>query len=672
MKRILLTVYFITAVVAAEAQFTYHYLSAADNFFKKGDYYSAAVYYEKYLGEEKNKKHSGPEYDPYSAQRTSKPAAAVSTTKEAAIFNLAESYRLLHYSVKAEPYYKQSLAFEKIKFPLAYYRFGTVERSLGKYEEADKSFTSFLDDYKKEDSYTTDAKMEILDLHFIESELKKDISLYSITKSSGLNDSGANYAPSWLNNNTLLFTSTRLNDSSTSRKYINRIYSAAYTGNNVDAVTKIDIPQAQDEHQGVVSATPDGSTIFLTRWSAQNGQKTAAVYTSKKTGSRWSTPVALDSIININGFSAQQPFVMPDGKHLLYSTNRAGGLGGFDIWSAELNSDGKPISTASLGSTINTSFDEQAPYYHSTSATLVFATNGRVGMGGFDLFYSKGNIGNWAMPVNFGYPVNSVKDDIYFAGKGDTKNILADAMISSDRASDCCLDLFTVHKKNPLKKITGLVVLCKNNTPVAGATVNIIDTLSGKVVATKTTGDDGSYALVMDSYKPLKIIASLTGYKGDSLHFTVPADDEANNTVFNNPNLCVSKTVSTTFDIPDVGKSMVLKNVYFALNKSEPLSTSYPTLDTLVETLKENPSVVIEIGGHTDSIGSDNYNVKLSQARAAKVVKYLISKGIEKERLTAKGYGETMPVAPNTTADGKDDPQGRQQNRRTEFKVLSK
>jgi outer membrane protein OmpA-like peptidoglycan-associated protein len=670
MKKILLTAITIASAVAVNAQFTYNYLRAADNYYNKGDYYSAAVYYEKFLGQGNNKK-TMPEYDPYTTQTIKKKTSTGSNIKEDAIYHLAECYRLLHYPAKAEPYYKEATAFNKQQYPLANYWYGTTERALAKYDEADKAFNSFLDEYKKEDGYTEDAKREILDLHFIQAELKKDISHYIISETKDLNDSGANYAPVWLNNNTLLFTSTRPTDSTAAKKYINHIYAAVYDGSTVNNVTKVNVPQIKDEHQGVVSATPDGKTIFLTRWTLADGKKIASIYTSTKNDSGWSAPVAMDSIINTAGFSSQQPFVMPDGKHLLYASNKAGGSGGFDLWYATLDADGKAISTANLGTTINTVNDEQAPYYHATSNTLVFATNGRVGMGGFDLFYTKGNIDNWSAPVNFGYPVNSVKDDIYFASKGNAKNILKDAMLSSDRASACCLDLFNVQKQLPLKKLSGIVVLCDNNMPFANATVNIVDTLSGKIVATKTTGNDGSYSLLMEDYQPLKVVAASTGYHADSLHFEAPANDESI-TVINNPNLCLSKISTPTFSIPEVGKTMVLSNVYFALDKSVPLPTSYPTLDTLVETLKENPTVVIEIGGHTDSLASVSYNQKLSQARAENVVKYLVSKGIAQERLTAKGYGESMPIAPNSKPDGTDNPEGRQMNRRTEFKVIKK
>jgi outer membrane protein OmpA-like peptidoglycan-associated protein len=140
---------------------------------------------------------------------------------------------------------------------------------------------------------------------------------------------------------------------------------------------------------------------------------------------------------------------MSDGRHLLFASDRAGGLGGYDLWSAELDAAGKPLSVQNLGPAINTSSDEEAPFFHPASGTLVFASNGRTGMGGFDLYYAKGSLTKWETPVNFGYPVNDVKDDMYFFSRSKSEYILEDAWFSSDRSAECCLELFSLHLAPP-------------------------------------------------------------------------------------------------------------------------------------------------------------------------------------------------------------------------------
>jgi OOP family OmpA-OmpF porin len=666
MKKVMLIAVLLIGATTIRAQFVYDYLRAADNYFKKADYYSAAQYYEKYLNANPVKMRQE-EYKPYTVRTTtSKKKNSQLSSRQQAVYQLAESYRLLHYPARAEPWYKEAVEFDKEQFPLARFHYATVLRALEKYEEAEKAFISFLDEYKTDDAYSEAARKEILSLRFVRSELqKKDLKLYTVQKADALNSAGANYAAVWLNDNTLLFTSTRP-DSTAGKNgvYTNRIYQAAYAEGNITNVTRAGLPQAKDVHQGVVSLSPDRKHMFLTRWTTAGEKKNSSIYISEWTEAGWSEPVPADAVINAEGANAQQPFVMPDGKYLLYASDKPGGYGGFDLYAAELGPDGKPKRSFNLGSTINTSGDEQAPYYHAASGTLVFSSNSRIGMGGFDFYYSKGTIDKWEEPVNFGYPVNSVKDDIYFVSRGGAKNILEDVFLSSDRMAECCLEMFYLKKIRPMRQISGTVVACDNATPIKGAVVRIVDTINNVTVYSHVTGEDGRYTFRVEDYQPLKAIASSDGFETGSLHFFAPADTEAES--LTNPALCLVKIV------PEVEEVIVMENVYYDYDKYVLKPESYPSLDKIVEMLNENPTMEIEVAAHTDGKGTDDYNLKLSEQRAKSVVDYLISKGIDKSRLQAKGYGATMPIAPNTNPDGSDNPEGREKNRRTEFKVLKK
>lgn len=665
MKKIYATAVIVFCFGWAKAQFTYDYLKAADNYYRQADYNSAAEYYEKYLSTAKpvvNKEG----FNPYTAQPTASRKKVAVSSRQQAVFYLAESYRRLHYPSKAVTYYKQTLEASETSFPLAGYHYATSLRALEQYEEAEKAFTRFLDTYKTDDAYSESARKEILSLRFVQDQLrKKDLRLYTVTRAgTPLNVKGANYAPAWLGESTLLFTSTRADSAAGGRNqvYTNRLYQALYSEGVAGSIAPAGLPQTGDYHQGVVSVTPDGNSMFITRWTIVQGIKRSAIYHSSKTGNGWSDPVVLDSVVNASGFNAQQPFVMEGGKYLLYASDKPGGHGGFDLWYATLDASGKPVSTTNLGEVVNTAYDEQAPYYHAASGTLVFSGNGRIGMGGYDFYYSKGSTAGFSEPVNFGYPVNSVKDDIYFVSRGTARNILEDVFLSSDRAAECCLELFSLKKIKPLKQVDGLVVTCDGNIPLAGAVIRIVDTVNNATVFTKTTGADGSYSFVMEEFKPLKAIASLSGYDTGSLQFHTPSDEEADKLV--NPSLCLIK------EAPPVEAIIVIENVYYDFDRSVLKETSYPALDKVVAMMNDHPAMVIEIGAHTDDKGAEAYNLKLSEARAASVVAYLVSKGIDKERLQAKGYGAALPVAPNRQEDGKDNPAGRQQNRRTEFKVL--
>lgn len=571
----------------AKSQFVTDYLKAADAYYKKGDYYSAAQYYEKYLSS-KTAKAKPEDYNPYNVKPATGAKSAVPNA-QLAVYNLAESYRRLNYPVKAVVYYEKALSYKNSQLPLALYYYAGTLRALGKYEEAEKAFQQFLDEYKTEDVYANSAKSEVLNLHFIREQLQKDdLKLYTEEKQGAqLNPMGANYSPVWLGANNLLFTSTRTEGDSANKPFLNRLYEAVYENGEVKSINKIDIPQGTGIHQGVASISPDGKMLFLTRWSLVGGKKTSAIYTSKKVDNGWSEPVLFDALVNTPGYNAQQPFLMSDGKTLLFSSDKPGGSGGFDLCYATLDANGKPEKAVNLGTTINTVNDEQAPYYHDASGTLVFSCNGRVGMGGFDFFFSKGTLDGWAMPENFGYPVNSIKDDIYFTSRGSAKSILEEVLLSSDRSADCCLELFTLKKKSI-------------------------------------------------------------------------------------PDTVISPVTELVKEEPKVEAVIVLDNVYYDFDKSSLRPESYPALDKLVGLLNAYPTMVIEIRAHTDNRGDDKYNITLSDARAQVVVNYLVSKGIDKVRLQSKGYGASMPVAPNKHEDGSDDPEGRQKNRRTEFKVLSR
>lgn len=663
MKKLIACTVALFSIMGLSAQYIADYLKAADDYFAKGDYASAAEYYEKYLGG--NKTGGQTAFNPYTPQNVSHKAATASVSKEKAAYQLAECYRLLNYPGKAEAQYKVVLDGGGVSaFPQVQFHYASQLRALGKYMEAEKNFSAFLSGYKMNDDVKKNAERELKNLQFIQSQLsRKDLSYFTISKAGGvLNATGASYAPAWLNTSTLLFTSTRPLDTTLKTKvYTNRVYQASYDGSIVGEIRLAALPQEKGIQQGVVAVTPDGQTLFLTKWGISGDKKTAALYTCKAEKEGWTAPVKLGESINAGGANTQQPFVTADGKYLLFASNRTGGLGGFDLWYAPL-SNGQPGNPVNMGANINTAYDEQAPFFHAASSTLVFSSNGRVGMGGFDFFQSKGAIaGNWTEPVNMGYPVNSVKDDIYLISRGPAKNMLEEVMLSSDRDAACCLELFALKKIRPARQISGRVVSCDPAKPLTGATVTVVDPVTQKTILSKSVGADGAYSFTLEDHQPLKVQADAGGFQPGTADMKAAADPE--DIQYRYPDLCLQP------EAPKVNETFVINNLYYDYDKAVLKPESYPALDDLVALLNKYPAMSIEIGAHTDSKGTDAYNQKLSEARAQSVVKYLVEKGVDPARLTAKGYGETMPVEPNEV-DGKDNPAGREKNRRTEFKVL--
>ena len=669
MKKLLTLICIAFISLNASAQIVYDYIKAADAYYEKADYNSAAEYYEKYVNSaNKNIKSSG--FDPYTVNAISKKQKVAVSNYQQAVYKLAECYRHLNYPSKAEPYYAQASKFDKATFPLAPYWHGKTLRALGQYDAADSVLTSFVSAGQGGNEYVEDAGREVKNLKFIKQQTTKaDLHLFTVKKAAnGINTSGANYAPLKINDNTYFFTTTRPDSgASKNAQFYNKVYTATFSDGVLNEVKKADIPQPAGTHQGVVAVTPNGNTMYLTRWVIGSGKKTASLYVSKKDKNKWSDPVLLDNSINKDGASTQQPCIMPDGKNLIFSSNRADGIGGFDLWSVQLDNDGNIIAgtESNLGPNINTKFDEQAPFYHAASQQLVFSSNGYVGMGGFDFYASKGNIGNWATPENLGYPLNSIKDDIYFASNGGAKNMLGDVLFSSDRESACCLEMFALNKERPIKQISGIVIDCENKQPINGAKIQVVNSASN-VVVSSVTGADGTYAFTSEDFDTFTSSATAEGYNPNAVSTAAITDDMI--TQQNLDVLCLQKIPPPP--PPKVDTVIVMDNIYFAFNKAEILPESFDAIDNqIVAFMNKYPTMVIEVGGHTDSKGSDTYNLKLSQARANAVKKYLESKGIEADRVEAIGYGETKPIAPNTI-NGKDNPEGRQKNRRTEFKVL--
>ncbi|MDA3616015.1 OmpA family protein, partial [Polluticaenibacter yanchengensis] len=233
-----------------------------------------------------------------------------------------------------------------------------------------------------------------------------------------------------------------------------------------------------------------------------------------------------------------------------------------------------------------------------------------------------------------------------------------------DRNSECCLDIYSFNRASVMKTISGTVVDCATGSAVGGAMVQVKDG-SGKVVYSGTTNSNGRYEFKVNDYAAFNTTATVTGYEDGKVAIAIPGDAEQETLAASN--LCVTKIKREI----EENVAIVLENVKYDYNSYKLSKGSYAQFEPLIKLMNENPNMKVEIIGHTDSKGADEYNQKLSERRAQSCVDYLASKGISKDRLIAIGKGESEPVADNETADGKDNPEGRAKNRRTEFKILN-
>ncbi|WP_173003103.1 OmpA family protein [Chitinophaga sp. SYP-B3965] len=633
----------------------------ADNYFAQKDYYSAAQYYSKALGTFTVKPG---EYKPYLLEKDGKTKQKKLKDYEQVVYRLAESYRMYNDFGNAAKWYAEAINFDPVQFPLVKYWYGVCLRANAKtgedYEKALAQFQQFQQSYKGTDDYSNRTKIEIQSCEFAIEEMKHP-PRYEVVKVAGnINQGGANYAPVPVSNNMFYFTSSRPDSTLLVKKsnpFINTLYIARGDNSSFDSNEKLSIPMEKGTEQGVAAIAPDGNTLYVTRWTSKDGNKHSSIYRSTKSGNGWTEPQALDATINAAGYSAKEPFVTSDGKYFLFVSDRPGGMGKFDVWYCTISSGGTLSAANNMGNTINTKEEESAPFFDPMKQTLVFSSNGRVGFGGQDFFSSKGNFGGWSVPENMGYPLNSAKDDQYYAAL-QAKNALQKGYISSDRESICCLEIFAVKRK--VKMAGGLVMDCETGKPLEGAKITLLDSTQRNILETQTTSYGGNYMFELEMNKKYKVLIEKDNYFSKNFNFSTEQLSMVDSMM--NPTVCLKRF--------EMNKPIVINDIFYDYNKATLRQESKLILDSLYYLLLDNPKMEIELGAHTDSKGTDAYNLKLSNARAKSCVDYLISKGIPTTRVVSKGYGEARPVAPNTLPNGKDNPDGRQLNRRTEFKVL--
>ncbi|HET9057160.1 MAG TPA: OmpA family protein [Chitinophagaceae bacterium] len=631
-------------------------LTLAEKYFSEGDYYTAAYLYEQYLSPGK-KRIPGANF-PLNASRYKKGSATIHLTKFDVIYKQAHSYRLANYWPEAAAKYKQCFDKDSVKYADALYWIAVCQRSLGNYAKAEESISRYKNGYGNTTIPDEMVQKEKQTLHFIQSEIvRPDSILYHVQKLNTYVDSIKGiYAATRINRNQLLVTSTETDTSAKlgANPYHNRMYYAVTDNNVIQNLESVNIPGTDIWlNQGAACFNVDGSILYFTQWKKINGKTVSSIYYSLKKEGGWTNPVLLQSV-NKSGFSSKQPFCSADGKNLFFASDMPGGIGGFDIWYAPILADGSTGEPVNIVG-INTKADEQAPFYHASGNTLVFSSNGRIGMGGFDLFTAKLKDGEWVYSGNMGHPVNSSRDDIYFFAT-EGKGLLTDAMISSDRGAGCCLETYIVSKLPKKKIITGSVKDLKSKEPIADVVV-IMKDADGNVVET-TTSADGKFSFEAgDGIEKNKFILSKSEYKSNTSPVSIENINESDwlTDVINNTPIYMEKKL--------VIKVENVVTVYFDFDKSDIKPHSAEVLDSIYTVLIENSSATVQISGYTDGLGTVEYNNVLSDKRARACADYLIQKGIDASRISFESFGECCPVELELI-NGKDNPEGRSKNRR--------
>jgi outer membrane protein OmpA-like peptidoglycan-associated protein/tetratricopeptide (TPR) repeat protein len=411
-----------------------------------------------------------------------------------------------------------------------------------------------------------------------------------------------------------------------------------------------------EQNEGAQNISQDGQWLVFTGCNRRDGFGSCDIYISYLGKNEWGEAINLGRNINSDQWESQ-PCLSPDKKDLYFASRRLGGYGGSDLYVAHLKPNGQWSEPENLGPEINTPGNEFCPFIHADNQTLYFTSDFWPGYGADDLFYArKGSKNSWNKPVNLGYPINTIDTEgtLFITADGKT------AYYASDRAdSKGGLDIYSFELREDIRPykttwISGQVFDKKTNNGLL-STIELTDLATKQVMSNVQTDEKGNYLVALPVGKDYAFNVNRKGYLFYSDNYSLRQKS---------PDSVYHKNIP--LQPLEVNASIVLKNIFFETKKFVLNPESQVELDKIVQLLSENPTVKILVGGYTDNIGKPADNLTLSNNRAKAVINYLASKGIATQRLSFKGFGETQPVSPNTTEEG------RANNRRTELKIIGK
>lgn len=441
-----------------------------------------------------------------------------------------------------------------------------------------------------------------------------------------------------------------------------RIYfsSDRYRGQKVYSIKKIDgdwtAPELlpgdinDSKQSGSIAITPDGQYIIFAAYDHDaKSEGRTDLYSARKVNGKWVEITNLGPSVNSDYWDSQ-PTLTSDGNTLFFVSDRPGGQGGTDIYMSKRTREGWS-KAENIGSPINSSSDEMSPLISLDDKTFTFASNKIGGMGGFDIYFTKYSKNSFSSPKSAPSPINTEADELFYYSVPNTDR----AYFSSSRPGgqgelDVYYALPNPHPADAVVYVSGFVKDANTSEPL-GAKITITDLKSKQKVTTLYSDDEtGQYYVVLQPGRSYSVTASKDGYLFYSERFDIPANEKGKDI---DKNIFLSKTDTRLL-------------IFFDFNKTDLKDESVPELDRLAEYLADNSNIDIRLEGHTDDVGTDEYNDKLSTDRANEIKKYLVDKGISTGRITAKGFGKRQPLINEKTDEA------RTTNRRVELKIIKK
>lgn len=629
----------------------------ATNSLRMGDTYSALVYYKEW---EKRKPNN-----------------------HAVTFQLAELYRQTRdYAHASDAYWKVLKMVGGRKYPLALYHAGDMYMQAGDYTKAKSNLQKFkrlaaeMSDpwYKR----STLNKIAGCDLALTLADSVNTAEVEHLDES--INKAHIEFSPIPVDSTTLIYGSLisdkvefydvdELDSANIPKR---KLYLAKKEAEKwTSAGEYLEITGLQEEHIGNGTLSPDGHRFYFTLCKDNfQGKVICHLYRTHKENGKWSEPQKMNDQINLPNYTTTQPTIGRESKRnqevIYFVSDRPDGKGGLDIWFTEYHARTKRFrAPKNAGSAVNTPGTEFTPYYDLSTHSLYYSTDGKVGLGGLDVYKIEGEKSKWKKDslIHMGKAINSPADDFDFVLN---KNRNSGFLVSNREGgvalmnATCCDDIYSFKFVEYVNiHLAGLVIesTCLEEVDVF---LYLRDPVTGsKFLAEELRVNPCTFNFTLEPNTDYTIEARRVGYFNDVVDISTK-------------NLTPADTLKPVLKLKKIPKKpIVLEGILYDFDSADLTPDAMVSLDTgLYPIMMENPQIVIELSSHTDSKGSDAYNLKLSKARAKSVVDYMISKSINPKRLVDAGYGETRPIAPNTKPDGSDDPDGRALNRRTEFEII--
>ncbi|GGE48197.1 WD40 repeat protein [Pedobacter psychrotolerans] len=581
------------------------------------------------------------------AEQILKSAVEADPLFQSAYILLGNVQKLQKKYTEAKAAYQKSVLINTNVSPTVIYNLAETEFATQDYDKAKIHFASFLISDSSSDQGKK-ARKYLLDCDFASISINKPVVFKPTNLGKGINTTDAEYFPALTaDGETLIFTrQVSGNEDFWTSQFKNNAWTEA-----TPLSPKINTLKY---NEGAQTISPDGKYLFFTGCNRPDGSGRCDIYVSHREGKDWGEPYNLGKPVN-SEYWESQPAISPDGRTLYFISNRPGGSGGYDIWKSTITDDAKWGPAINLGSDINTAYDENTPFLHADGRTLYFSSDGWPGFGHKDIFYSRmDENGKFNKPLNMGYPINSYEDENGLIVNANGNFGMFSSNLTNGFGVQDIYSFGIPESAKPLKisYVKG-IVRDKDTKKTIESNVQVIDLKTSRAVFDDyTDAETGQFLAVMPVGSNYLFNVNADGYLFYSENFELKQGN------INQP-----YQIEVFMEKIKPGANVTLKNIFFDTNKYNLLSASIRELDLLIDFLQQNESVSIEIQGHTDNIGDDQLNKKLSFDRANAVHDYLTKNKVDAKRLTFKGFGAEKPINDNKTEAG------RKNNRRTSFVI---